>query len=253
MKKARGVATRGPDCAVRTVRTTVYFFLSSFFFSSLPPLASAGAPAAAGGAFCAVAGTSAAGTAAALDYLFDLLALDRDRHHHGVFLALEHRGHALGQNQVAHAQRVVGLEARQVDGDELGQVLRQARDVDFGHHVADQRGGFLHGRRVLLAGEVQRHAHVDLLGLGHALEVDVQHERPVRVHLEVTQQDALALAVELHVEDRGVELFLAQRMEQRVVVDSDRHRLALAAIDHAGNLVGVAQAAARTRALRFSG
>ena len=61
----------------------------------------------------------------------------------------------------------------EVDLDELRQVLRQARDLELVHHVlttppAPSR------RAILRVHEVQRHLHVDLLVLRHALEVGVQ-------------------------------------------------------------------------------
>ena len=49
-----------------------------------------------------------------------------------------------------------------------------------------------------------------------------------------------------------MEFLVTQRMEQRVVVDLDGNRVLLAAINNAGNFSGVAQAAARTRALQFA-
>ena len=49
-----------------------------------------------------------------------------------------------------------------------------------------------------------------------------------------------------------MEFFLAQRVEERVVLYLDRLRGTVTAIEHARHLAGVAQAAARTRALRVS-
>src|SRR5437762_5096283 len=77
---------------------------------------------------------------------------------------------------------------------------------------------------MLLAREVERHAHVYRLVGCDTLEVDMQHDLAVRMHLEVTQQHLLTVAVELHVQDRRVKPLAAQRMEQRVVFDFDCDR-----------------------------
>ena len=70
----------------------------------------------------------------------------------------------------------------QVDLDELRQVVRQAGDVELVQHVADHAALLLHARAILGVDEVQRHLHVDLLVLRHALEVDVQHLLLERMH-----------------------------------------------------------------------
>ena len=95
-------------------------------------------------------------------------------------------------------------QVRQVDLDELRQVLRQAGDVELGEHVRDDAARRLDGRR-RLAVEVQRHVDADRLVLVHALEVDVHDLLLERMPLHVTQQHLLRLAVDLEVEDRGVE------------------------------------------------
>jgi len=56
------------------------------------------------------------------------------------------------------------------------------------------------------------------------------------MHLEVAQQHALRCAVEFHIEDRRMEFFLAQCVEERVVLDLDRLRGAVPAVKHAGTL-----------------
>ena len=96
----------------------------------------------------------------------------------------------------------------------------------------------------LAVDEVQRHLHVDLAVLVDALEVDVQDLVLERVHLHVAQQHLRRGAVELHGQDRRVERLVAQRVEQRVVVELDRLRRGGAAVDDAGRLAGAAHAAA---------
>jgi len=96
---------------------------------------------------------------------------------------------------------------------------------------------------------VKRHLDAQLGGRVDALEVDVHHLLLPRMHLEVAQQHLLRVAPELHLEDRRMEGLLLQRMEQRVVIDLDRARLARA-IDDARHLAGIAQAAARSGPLQ---
>ena len=158
-----------------------------------------------------------------------------------------------GKLQRRDVHRVPDVERRQVDGDELRQILRQAGDVELGEHVAHDRAGHLHRRRVLAVREVERHLHVDLALLVDALEVDVQDLVPERVHLHVAQQHLRHGAVELHAEDRRVERLVAQRVEERVVVELDRLRRARAAVDDARRLAGAAHAAAGAPAFGGAG
>ena len=57
----------------------------------------------------------------------------------------------------------------------------------------------------------------------------------------------------LHAEDRRVERLVAQRVEERVVVELDRLRRGGAAVDDAGRLAGAAHAAARAAAFGRAG
>jgi hypothetical protein len=50
------------------------------------------------------------------------------------------------------------------------------------------------------------------------LEVDVQHELLVWVPLNGTQQNFLLFAINIHVKNRSVELFLTQGVENFVMV-----------------------------------
>ena len=123
-------------------------------------------------------------------------------------------------------------------------------DVDFVQHVIHDTAADLHPRRDFLMHEMERHFHVDLLRLVHALKVDV-HDLMVLdgMHLHITQQDLLALAVELHVENRCVKRFVAELALQREVFELDRLRRLAAAVHDAGHLAATAETAARTRSL----
>src|SRR5207302_1428038 len=62
--------------------------------------------------------------------------------------------------------------AAEVDLDVFRQIIGQADDVELVEHVADDAALLLHAGGLLGVHEVQRHLHVDLLVLDHALEVE---------------------------------------------------------------------------------
>ena len=161
--------------------------------------------------------------------------------------------HAGRQLHTGHVQRMGGVELGQVDLDEFGKILRQARDVDLRHHVADDRAFALDGRRLRLVDEVQRHLHVDLARRIDPLEVDMQHLVAERMHLHVAQQDLGARSVDLHRQDRRMEHFVAQRMDQCVVVELDRLRRRGSAIDDSRRLAGAAHPARRAATFGCTG
>ncbi len=92
------------------------------------------------------------------------------------------------------------LEFVEIDFNKLRQIVGQATDIDFVHHVVDHTATQLHAGTDLGIDEVQWNLHVDLPVLIHALEIDVQHELLERVHLHVAQQHLLLVAFERHLE-----------------------------------------------------
>src|SRR5690606_24765294 len=177
-------------------------------------------------------------------------ALDLRIGNHGIDVAVSCQGYAFRQLHVGDVEHGTGGQLSQIHFDALGQVTRQAGDFDFGGRVRDHCAVKLHGRRDVAVDEVQRYLGGDALGFAHALEVDVQDLRLVRVPLHGAQQHGLAtLAVEDHVQDGGVEFFLAHGMEDFVVVEFDAQRLGGTAVNDGGNTTFAAQAAARTRTL----
>ena len=159
-------------------------------------------------------------------------------------------GDAFGELEVGGAQRRAERHAGEVDGHEFGQFARHAGDFDVSGGVRDDGLVHLDGGAFFFAREVQRNAHRDLFVFSDALEVDVQNLRLVRVHLEGAENDEFFLAVEFHRQDRSVELFLAQRVEDGIVFELDGRGGQAGAVDDAGKLVSAAKAAARTRTLR---
>ena len=99
------------------------------------------------------------------------------------------------QLEVGEPDDLVDLEPGDVDLDELRQVLRQARDFDVVAHVREHAALLLDALRLGAALEVQRHLHLDLLVLQHALEVDVHDLVLVRVALHVLEHRGLLLSL----------------------------------------------------------
>ena len=105
------------------------------------------------------------------------------------------------------------------------------------------------GRTLFLTEEVQRNTHRDVRIRINALEVHVHALVLVRMHLEGTQNDELIGAVQFHRQNRSVELFFLQIVEQFLVVDFNGRCGDIVPVQNAGDLVLAAQAAARTRSL----
>ena len=131
-----------------------------------------------------------------------------------------------------------------------GKSSGKAADVQFGQDVADHTAAGLHARRNLGIHEVQRHLHVDLLVLRHALEVDVQDLQAPGMHLVVAQQHLLLLAFQVQRQDGSVERFLPHVLRQVLVIQFDVLRRLPASVEDARHTPAMTQAAARTRALR---
>ncbi|MPM89878.1 hypothetical protein SDC9_136993 [bioreactor metagenome] len=141
------------------------------------------------------------------------------------------------------------MQAAQVHFDELGQVRRHARHVQFVHQHGHQALVDLHCGGLFSTLVVDRHLHVQL-GLGvHALEVNVQNQLLEGVELHVAQQHLGSLAVDFHVQHGSVEGFLLQGVPQVVVVQLDQLGLAFTTVDDTGRAARNTQTAARTRAL----
>src|SRR5688572_8606706 len=183
--------------------------------------------------------------------LFDLFAAmlgddDRDV----VFLAELQLGDldARRQLDVRQVDDVADRQVRQVDFDELRQILRQAAHFDFVELVRHDDVSGLAGRRLLFVEEVQRHGDADRLVLVHALEVQMHDDLLVRMALHVTQQDLLHLAVEFEVEDRRVEPLVLAGEPGLLVFELDALRGGGAAVEDGRDVRSATEAAARTLA-----
>ncbi len=157
-----------------------------------------------------------------------------------------HQFHAFRQFQMGKMHRLVQLHLRQIHLDEFRQVLREAGYFQIVYQVRHHAARLLDAGRGIGAGEVQRHAHAQLLGGAHALQVEVHDARLVRMALQGAQHGLFFLAVQFDGEDVRIKRLVLQMLEQRIMLHRYRHGGLFAAVDDARNLVRVPQAAART-------
>ena len=151
--------------------------------------------------------------------LFRTRRVDRDDH--GIALGDRRDRDALRQRQVGQMLGLVHAHLREIQLDELGQILRQAGDFHVGDAVRHHATLPLHARGSGLALEVDRDVDADLLGLDHALHVDVHDGVARRVHLQILDDRGLRLVADLEVDDRGVELLVVDQRHQLLVIESD--------------------------------
>jgi hypothetical protein len=143
-------------------------------------------------------------------------------------------------------QRLVEVQARDVDLEEFRQILRQALHHELIPQVRHHAALGLHARCRLLALVVQRHRQADRFVLEYPLQVHVHDLVLPRVALHVAQDRRLRLVTDLQLHDRGVELLVVECKPQPGVVKGQRARFALAAVEDRGYAPRVTQAAART-------
>ena len=173
-----------------------------------------------------------------------------DRNHRRVVAVDQLRQlHALAQHELGEMDELAQTEVQQIDLDELGQVLRQAQHLDVVAQVGDHAALRLDAHRGSLVGEVQGHAHADLLVLVHPLEVDVKDLALPRVALHILEHRSLLLVAGLQVQDGGVETLLVEHLHQLGVVDREGAGRLVTTVDDRRDLAGTTQAAARTLAL----
>jgi hypothetical protein len=150
------------------------------------------------------------------------------------------------QANVRQALDVVDFHRRQIDLQELGQILRQAHDLHEVEQVRNDAALRLHARRAGPTLEVQRDHHADLLVLQHALQVHVQDLVLRRMTLHVLDDRGLRLAFDLELEDRGEKALVHQQCQQILVIEDDLAWLVMPAVEDRRYFPGSAQAAART-------
>ena len=99
-------------------------------------------------------------------------------------------------------QRVTDVECSQVNCNEFRQIARQAGDIQFSRHVADDAGVQFDCWRYICVDEMQWHFNVNFLCCIDALEISVQDQLFVCVDLEVAQQDFFCFAIDFQIQDR---------------------------------------------------
>src|SRR5262249_50905703 len=142
--------------------------------------------------------------------------------------------------------------AREIELEELRQVLRQAAHLDISTHVRDHAALGLHTGRDRLALEMDRETDADALVLNHALQVDVHHQVLRRVHLYVLDDGFVHALADLQPHDRGIKALIPDHREQVLLIEYQRLGVLVGAVEDGGDLAGVTQAAARTLALHHA-
>ena len=129
-----------------------------------------------------------------------------------VIFTLEQGGNldVFRQFQVAQVNYLVHLDSGHVHFDELGQVLRQTDHFNFVDLVVRYTAVELDSRCGVFVDEVQRYVDVDLVVLVNTQEVSVGQDRLVRVTLQILQDYAFFLAVQLNGQNVGEECFVLQ-------------------------------------------
>ena len=92
----------------------------------------------------------------------------------------------------------------------------------------------------------------DLLVLDHALQIHVHDDVARRVHLDVLDDGGLRLVAHLQLHDGRVEALVVDHRQQILLIEDQRARLLVAAVENGRDLSRVTQAAARTFALRLA-
>src|SRR5690554_1196870 len=177
--------------------------------------------------------------------------MDRHNRQVVVFALLQRRNtNAFRQFQVAQVNHLIHLYVRQVDFDELRQVLRQTRNFNFRHQTESNATEGLDGRSGVFVEQVNRYLNKDFVVFVNALEVGVGQQRLVWVALQVFQDNALFLAVQFEGKNVREESLILQSFFQLVVPDGDGNGFFVRTIDDSRDFPFLTtQAAARTSPL----
>ncbi len=183
--------------------------------------------------------------------LFRTRAVHRD--HRRVLAASETDDlHAFRHGDVRQELGLVQVHLRQVELEVLRQVLRESQHFDVRQTMRHDAALSLHARGDSLALEVNRQTDADLLVRDDAQQVHVHHQVLGRVHLDVLHDRFLSLLAHLDLHDGRVEALVVDHGQQVLLIQHQRARLFLAAVENGRDLALVTQAAARTLALRIT-
>jgi len=137
---------------------------------------------------------------------------------------------------VSQEQRVVQVHAREVEFEELRQIVRQAGDLGVRHHVRDHAALGLDARGRRLALEVDGQVQADLFALDHALQIQMHDGVAGRVHLHVADNRRLFFSADDDADDRREKPLIPDQSENLAMIQSERSWLTLGAIENRGTL-----------------
>ena len=130
--------------------------------------------------------------------------------------------------------RIVEIEAREIDGDRLGNGVRRREQFDRMHHQID-RAALLDARRGLAIDHVDGHGDTDARTRTQAQEIDVDRLVGDDVELKVARQHPLLAVADFEFENRRQELAGVNELVQLPEIDRNRLGLLAAAVNDAWN------------------
>ena len=145
-------------------------------------------------------------------------------------------------HQIAHANVLADHQLADIDIDEIGNVQRQALDIDFPHHELEDSALDLDARS--LTHTVYRNFNAQLLGQIDALQVDMQQLVADRIDQPVLQNGAGGFpARNREIQDAVVTGLGVQHGQQRLGIERDRKGVLLFAVEHRGHTAAGPQTA----------
>ena len=134
-------------------------------------------------------------------------------------------------------QRVTDFERADIGLDVLRDALDAAFELDRVGNDVDGAAA-LHAGRTFRLHHVQGHADADGGAFAEPHEVDMDREVLDRIEVEVARNHAVLLAVEVDIDQRGQEPAGEDTLAQFAIINRDRERGLLVAIDHSGHFPG---------------
>jgi hypothetical protein len=133
--------------------------------------------------------------------------------------------------------RIVDLETRNVDVDRFRDVLGRAHHLD---RVGDDvdRAAALHAGRLVGVHDVDGDADADFRAVAEPHEIHVHRQVLHRVELEIARNHPVLGAVDVELVDGGEEPARIDALLELGVIDRDRDRGLVVAVDHAGDAAG---------------
>src|SRR6266511_5709799 len=185
-------------------------------------------------AFGSLGGRSLGGRSLLLDLGRDLLLDPQDLwRHHGDddLVGRREKRHVVGKMEVAHFQRLVDPERRDVGVDGGGDVLREALEVEVPQVVLDHAALL---DSVGIATQMHWHLHADPLVALDPEEVNVDELAPDVIPLNLARHRQEVVRIHPHVDQDVHPRVGVQEMKQLLGIDAHVERLDAMAIDNGG-------------------